>query len=76
MAAVVNDSAVLYVASVKDLPGKQQVFANANPAPASSGAQVIKDSAVVAIVDSATATVHSVRELLLIPLWSVQTSQR
>jgi hypothetical protein len=64
MAAVVNDSAVLYVASVKELPGKQQVFANANPAPASSGSQVIKDSAVVAIVDSATAAVQSTQAIV------------
>lgn len=32
MAAVVNDSAVLYVAQVKDLPGKQEVYAQAEPA--------------------------------------------
>lgn len=54
MAAVVNDSAVLYVASVKDLPGKQQVFANTN-----TSAQVIKDSIVVTMTDSAIAMSNS-----------------
>ena len=52
MAAVVNDSAVLYVASVKELPGKQEVFANITPAPANT--TIIKDSTVAVVADSAT----------------------
>lgn len=48
MAAVVNDSAVLYVASVRDLPGKQEVFANAAPAPKAE-----QDNRVVVKTDSA-----------------------
>lgn len=47
MAAVVNDSAVLYVAQVKELPGKQEVFAKAEPAtekPVDSSLTIITDT--------------------------------
>ena len=48
MAAVVNDSAVLYLAQVKELPGKQEVFAKAEPA---TEKQV--DSSLTIITDTA-----------------------
>lgn len=54
MAAVVNDSSVLYVASVKSLSVKQEVFANANPAPKS-----IQDSA-TAIAAAADSSTHKI----------------
>lgn len=58
MAAVVNDSAVLYVASVKDLPGKQEVFANASPGPGST--TMIKDSAFAVVADSAAIAANAI----------------
>ena len=68
MAAVVNDSAVLYVASVKDLSGKQEVFAKADPAPANT--TIIKDSAIAVTADSvalaASATPVSVDSALAV----------
>lgn len=60
MAAVVNDSAVLYVASVKDLPGKQEVFASVNTTP------VAKDSTMAVVVaDSASHTIGTSVDSLL-----------
>jgi hypothetical protein len=58
MAAVVNDSAVLYVASVKDLPGKQEVLANAAPAPANT--TIIKDSAIAGVTDSTAMAANAI----------------
>ncbi len=58
MAAVVNDSAVLYVATVKDLPGKQEVFANATPDPGST--TIIKDSAIAVVTDSGAMAANAI----------------
>ncbi|NML24012.1 hypothetical protein HHL16_24240 [Pseudoflavitalea sp. G-6-1-2] len=58
MAAVVNDSAVLYVASVKNIPAQQEVFAQANTPIAAEAVQTgtaaaTKDS-VLAVSGAAT----------------------
>lgn len=50
MAAVVNDTAVLYLAQVKDLPGKQEVYAKAEPV-----TEKAIDSSITIITDTAKA---------------------
>lgn len=61
MAAVVNDSAVLYVASVKNIAVQQEVFAQAKPAAADAAqsgmANAAKDSMLMTVSEPGTTTI-------------------